>query len=175
MLTKVISGGQTGADQAGLRVARRFGIHTGGWMPKGWKTSRGPDPEIGRLFGLREHPGDYADRTETNVRISCGTLRFAADFNAPGEKCTLKWIEKHHKPFLDIDMRSPPAVSEVADWLRQNRIQVLNVAGNVEPKSPTGKAHGISAFVEAYLAELFRALGHEEQAAPDGDDAGNRP
>ena len=36
---KVISGGQTGADQAGLVAARRFGIPTGGWMPRGWKTS----------------------------------------------------------------------------------------------------------------------------------------
>jgi hypothetical protein len=29
---RVVSGGQTGADQAGLIAARRFGIPTGGWM-----------------------------------------------------------------------------------------------------------------------------------------------
>jgi hypothetical protein len=31
MLAKVISGGQTGADQGGLRAARAADIPTGGW------------------------------------------------------------------------------------------------------------------------------------------------
>jgi Circularly permutated YpsA SLOG family len=38
LLKKIISGGQTGADQAGLRTAKRLGIETGGWMPQGWRT-----------------------------------------------------------------------------------------------------------------------------------------
>jgi hypothetical protein len=33
---KVISGGQTGADQGGLRAAKAAGIPTGGWAPRGW-------------------------------------------------------------------------------------------------------------------------------------------
>jgi hypothetical protein len=32
----VISGGQSGADQAGLRAARTAGIRTGGTAPRGW-------------------------------------------------------------------------------------------------------------------------------------------
>jgi hypothetical protein len=35
MLERVISGGQTGADQAGLAAAKRLGVPTGGFMPKG--------------------------------------------------------------------------------------------------------------------------------------------
>ncbi len=35
MLDKVVSGGQTGADQAAWRVARAYRIATGGWMPAG--------------------------------------------------------------------------------------------------------------------------------------------
>ena len=38
MLTKIISGGQTGADRAGLDVAIEFDIPHGGWIPKGRKT-----------------------------------------------------------------------------------------------------------------------------------------
>jgi len=38
---KVISGGQTGADQAGLVAAARFAIPTGGWMPHGFETAEG--------------------------------------------------------------------------------------------------------------------------------------
>jgi RNA polymerase sigma factor (sigma-70 family) len=41
MVRKVISGGQTGADQAGLFAAEAFGIETGGWMPKGFLTLAG--------------------------------------------------------------------------------------------------------------------------------------
>ena len=93
---RVISGGQTGADQAGLIVARRFGLPTGGWMPHGWKTATGPNPQLGQEFGLREHAGDYAARTAANVRDSDGTIRLAASFQTLGERCTAKWI-KHYQ------------------------------------------------------------------------------
>lgn len=38
MLLKVISGGQLGADQAGLAAAKAVGIRTGGFAPKNYKT-----------------------------------------------------------------------------------------------------------------------------------------
>lgn len=163
MLANVISGGQTGADQAGLRTARRFGIPTSGWMPKGWETSRGPDPELGREFGLQEHPGGYAERTEANVRDSDGTLRFAADFSSRGERCTFNCIQRHGKPYFDVHMNDPPPVETVAEWIERTHIRVLNIAGNVEPKSRTARAYGITDFVASYLADLFRILGHPER------------
>ena len=61
---KVISGGQTGADQAGLIAAEKAGITTGGWMPKGFRTLDGPNPGLAARFGLREHPSEeYPPRT----------------------------------------------------------------------------------------------------------------
>lgn len=45
MLTKIISGGQTGADQAGIDVAIKLNIPHGGWIPKGRLTEDGPLPE----------------------------------------------------------------------------------------------------------------------------------
>jgi hypothetical protein len=42
MLERVISGGQTGVDQAALRVAKAIGLATGGWAPLGWETEDGP-------------------------------------------------------------------------------------------------------------------------------------
>jgi Circularly permutated YpsA SLOG family len=51
---KIISGGQTGADQAGWRAAKACGLETGGWMPKGWKTELGCSPFFGPLkMGVR--------------------------------------------------------------------------------------------------------------------------
>ncbi len=45
MLTKIISGGQTGADQAALDAAIELGIPHGGWIPKERLTEAGPLPE----------------------------------------------------------------------------------------------------------------------------------
>jgi len=160
---KVISGGQAGADQGGLQAAARFGIATGGWMPKGFLTTDGPRPDLAKQYGLREHPTstDYPDRTELNVRQSAGTIRFAANFDSPGEKCTLKYIREHHKPRIDIDMHAPLPVEEVVAWIRKHKIKTLNVSGNVEPKSRTAKSYGITAFVVEYLSKVFEQLGHQ--------------
>jgi hypothetical protein len=38
MLERVISGGQTGVDQAALRAAQACGLETGGYAPLGWET-----------------------------------------------------------------------------------------------------------------------------------------
>jgi hypothetical protein len=41
MIRKIISGGQTGADQAALDAAIKYNFPHGGWIPKDrrWKTS----------------------------------------------------------------------------------------------------------------------------------------
>ncbi len=138
-LTRIISGGQTGADQAGLFVAERFGIPTGGWAPHGWRTSEGAAPTLLRdRFHLQEHPGDYPDRTFANVRDSDATLRLAVDFQTPGDLCTLRAIQHFRKPWLDIDLAHPTPASEIAGWLAALNIRVLNVAGNRERRETPG-------------------------------------
>ena len=65
MLIKIISGGQTGADQAALDAAIALGIPHGGWIPKGRLTEAGPLPE---KYNLAEMPTkDYLKRTKHNV------------------------------------------------------------------------------------------------------------
>ena len=77
MVERVISGGQTGADQAGLAAAKKLGISTGGYMPKGWRTERGPRPDFAAEYGLQEAAtAAYPDRTEQNVIFSDGTVVF---------------------------------------------------------------------------------------------------
>ena len=46
MLVQINSGGQTGADQAAWRVAKAFGVRSGGRMPNGFLTADGPGPEF---------------------------------------------------------------------------------------------------------------------------------
>jgi hypothetical protein len=164
MLELVMSGGQTGADQAGLRIAKQFGIPTGGWMPSDWQTEAGPRPDFQQLYGMKRLvDGGYKERTEANVRLSDGTIRFAADFNSMGEKCTLNAIHENNKPHVDVDINNPVSIASVAQWIRQNNIRKLNIAGNKQPAKPNAKAYRITEFTEQFLTELFMELGFSKQ------------
>src|SRR5210317_1476146 len=128
---KVISGGQTGADQAGLYAAKEVGWETGGYAPKGWRTQGEPAPQLMALFGVQEHfKYEYPPRTELNVKNSDCTFRLAHNFNSPGEKCTLKFIKKHGKPCMDININDPVNPFIVAKWLKLNKYEIINIAGN---------------------------------------------
>lgn len=146
MIKKVISGFQTGVDIAAIRAASELGIPTGGFIPKGFKTLQGRHPEYAKLYNAIEHSSSsYKERTWDNVLSSDGTLRIASNFNSSGEKCTLKAILAHSKPYYDINIdiytksfsQSKDVVNYmVMKWIRDNKISVLNVAGNSEETSP---------------------------------------
>ena len=163
MLELVMSGGQTGADQAGLRIAKQFGIPTGGWMPSDWQTEDGSRPEFQQLYGMKcFHTGGYKERTEANVRLSDGTIRFAADFNSRGEKCTLNAINDNNKPYMDIDINNPVSTAIVAKWIREKNVKKLNIAGNKQPANRNARAFMITEFTEQFLSELFTELGFKK-------------
>ena len=151
-LERVISGAQTGADRAALVAARAAGIPTGGWMPKGFLAQDGCHPEFAELYGVRDHSSDrYPPRTALNVKESDATLRFATEWESPGEVLTLDLCRRYKKPRLDLTPDATPAA--VAAWLNANGVKVLNVAGNTERTSP-----GIGVVVEAFLAEVFALI-----------------
>jgi hypothetical protein len=153
-LKKIISGGQTGADQGGLIAAALRQIKTGGHAPHGYKTLEGTNYRLKAVFGLEEHPSpSYPPRTDANVKNSDATIRFAVKFNSPGEKCTLRAIRSHKKPYLDIDIENPLSPVEVADWIISNNVEVLNIAGNSE------KTYlGMERFVVGFLLKVFDEL-----------------
>jgi len=159
MLTKVISGGQTGADQAGLRAAKICGLETGGWMPKGFKTESGPRPEFAITYRVREHKSDkFPPRTRQNIRDSDGTLMFSADLHSHGSQLTVcvcvEYVNPCLCPVVTIGTPSDQVRwSAVADWIEKNQIKTLNVAGNRESKAP-----GIGDWVEHFLIGVFMEL-----------------
>ncbi len=162
-LERVISGGQTGADRAALAAARAAGIPTGGGMPRGFRAQDGPRPEFAELYGVREHDSDrYPPRTALNVKESDATLRFASDWDSPGEVLTLAMGERYRKPHLDVPLDGSVTPADVAEWIVEGGVRVLNMAGNAERTSP-----GIEAFVAAFMAEVFRIL-REPSAAESG-------
>jgi len=159
MLTKVISGGQTGADEAGLVTARLYGLETGGWMPANCITQDGNKSHFKELYGMQEHTEfGYKPRTFANVRDSNGTVRFANNFKSPGEICTLNAIRYYQKPFYDvyIDGSQEMMITQFIKWLTDNNIFVLNVAGNSRKSCPIAFD-----FVCEYLTRTFEQLGLE--------------
>ena len=157
MLKKVISGGQTGADIAGLKAAKLRGLETGGTMTKGWKTLKGPKPEYEEMYGMEESDTfDYPTRTRDNVESSHGTVRFATDFWSPGEICTKKAIDFYGRPYYDVlaDENAWDLLPEVVGWIKRNKIEILNVAGNTEQSAP-----GMEKFVFHFMLAVFDELG----------------
>lgn len=158
MVRKVISGGQIGADIAGLRAAAKLGIETGGYAPKDFQTRKGPNLELRDIYGLEDSKLPYAGRTELNVFHSDATMRLAWNFQSPGELCTAKWIRFHHKPSIDVLIAViHPGVKDgysfrmepvpIARWLVDKKVAVLNVAGNADPVMEDA--------VEAYLTNVL--------------------
>jgi len=127
---KIISGGQTGADRAGLDAAKSLGLETGGYAPRGFKTEKGPDPSL-KDFGLTEHvSSNYNDRTMQNILESDATIIFG-DVTSTGSKNTLRFAKDTKKPVL-----VNPTASELKAFLSTNNISTLNIAGNRASVNP---------------------------------------
>lgn len=146
---RIISGGQTGADQAALRAARACGIPTGGRAPKGWATEDGPAPWLAD-YGLIEHPDPgYPARTEANARDSDATL-WLGSMDSSGYRATARACTRHRRPMLVVYPGMTP--SEALAWLeRLPSVATLSVAGNRESVNP-----GIGGRAERWLTALFR-------------------
>ena len=74
------------------------------------------------------YPGDrliISFETEQNVLNSDGTVYFSTDEDSAGRIATQRFAKQHNKPFL-----LNPTSQELAQWLVDNNINTLNVAGN---------------------------------------------
>jgi hypothetical protein len=138
MIKKIISGGQTGADQAALDTAIRWNIPHGGWLPRGRLTEAGRLPD---RYQMQEMPTDsYAARTERNVIDSDGTLIISHGPLTDGSKYTKEMAQKHNRPFLHIDLNEtdiPNAARHVYNWIADTRIKTLNTAGSRASNDPS--------------------------------------
>jgi hypothetical protein len=133
-IEKIVSGGQTGVDRAGLDVAIALHIPHGGWCPKGRKTENGTVPSV---YQLNETPAaEYRQRTEWNVRDSDGTLILTHGEPTGGTALTITLADTCARPCLVIDLNASPAPETVSAWLAANHIKVLNVAGPRESGCP---------------------------------------
>jgi len=146
MLTRIISGGQTGADQGGLEAGKELGLETGGAAPRYFLTENGPQPKLLEGYGLveLEQPG-YQIRTLINVINSDLTVVFGNQ-GSPGSRLTLNYCKERSKPYL-----VNPSSDDLLKAIVVGSTKVLNVAGNRESKNP-----GIQERVKKFLVEALK-------------------
>ncbi len=130
MLERIISGGQTGADQAALDTALKYNISYGGWIPQGRKTEAGPLPSRYRMSVMPT--SDYRDRTLQNILDSQGTAVLYHGRLMGGSRLTRELAKIQNKPCIAVNLVTHDPLEAalmlqafVKDW----NIGVLNVAG----------------------------------------------
>ena len=155
-IEKIISGGQTGADQGGLEAGKALGLMTGGTAPPRFITEVGSCKRLLESFGLVEGKRDpriYPLRTEANVFNSDGTVVFGVVSSA-GSRLTLQMCRQYKRPWFLVT--TPESHDELTIkafwvWLEDNEVSVLNVAGNRE-----SKGRGLQERVRLFLVAALK-------------------
>jgi hypothetical protein len=135
---RIVSGGQTGVDRAGLAWAIRRGLPYEGWCPKGRRAEDGIIPS---RYRLRQTPSArYAQRTAWNVRDSDATVIFSQSARLFGGSLrTRDSCRDFGKPVLHL-ASNVFTVTESAillsNFLREHTVRLLNVAGPRESQEP---------------------------------------
>lgn len=135
---KIISGGQTGVDRAALDAAISLNIPHGGWCPKGRLAEL--DATIPEKYELKEtDSSDYSVRTKLNIKGSDGTLILVPETPikiTDGTLLTINEAIRTDKPHFIIDLSKTVDIESIINWVKQNNINILNVAGPRESQAP---------------------------------------
>jgi hypothetical protein len=150
---KIITGGQTGADRAGMDAAIDLGIDYGGSIPAGRRTEAGAlSRKYNKMKELKSR--HYQARTEKNVLDADATLIFTFNKIGSGSALTKKIADKHYKPCLHINLskqQDDEAIRIVSEWLDAVRPHTLNIAGSRE-----SAAEGIYSRVYSLLIRVLK-------------------
>lgn len=125
-ITKVLSGGQSGADRGAMDAAQACGMPVGGWCPAGGWAEDLPDPPgvLALYPQMTETPsGDVAQRTEWNIRDSscCIVLNTLERGTSKGTDLGYECYKKYDIPHFEIVIDGPVSVDDQIDlvvkWL----------------------------------------------------------
>ena len=151
---KIISGGQTGVDRAALDVALKNGIDCGGWCPAGRLDEFGTIPDQYPVNELKD--GGFTERTLQNIKDADGTIIVYPGKLGGGTKQTLRFCLEQQRPHQLLDASKIPteeAARLIADFVRNHKIEILNVAGPRESEWPEGYDYAFRAL------EIFWRIG----------------
>ena len=159
-VVKLISGGQSGADIAGLRAGRRLQLETGGFAPQGYRTARGADLSLASYGLIQLTGGDfrsqYPRRSMMNVDAADATIAIRLGGSVGTDKSigyalTKKWHSvstavandprpptseppTKYRPVLVVHSLDSEAsvVMAIMVFVQRHRVRVLNVCGHRE-------------------------------------------
>jgi putative molybdenum carrier protein len=143
---KITSGGQTGVDRAALDIALTHGIECGGWCPAGRLDEFGRIPNHYPVHELQS--GGLTERTLQNVKDSDGTVVMYPRELRGGTEQTVRFCLELNRPHQLIDalrVATEEAAKLIADFVRKNKIGILNVAGPRQSEWPEGYAYAFRA------------------------------
>jgi len=162
LISKIVSGGQTGVDRGALEAAYDLGFPYGGIIPKGRKAE---DGQVPLKFDMEvAYHADYLFRTRMNVSHSDATLIISRYNLNPkptetrtslsgGTKRTQEFCTQYRKPCLVLFTKDFNAAHnwllKTARDLRKEGL-VLNVAGPRESKNK-----GIQQATYDFIKELL--------------------
>ena len=126
-------------DRAALDAALRRGAESGGWCPTGRLDEFGRIPDC---YSLKEFEnGGFTERTLHNVKDSDGTIIIYSGKLGGGTEKTVHFCVEQRRPHELIDacnVSTEKAAQLIADFVRENKIDILNVAGPRASEWPQG-------------------------------------
>ena len=150
---KIISGGQTGVDTAALYTAINLSLPYGGWVPKGRTNEDGPISN--KFTELREaNSSDNKVRTILNVQDADTLLVLTEGSKSSGTQLAIEEAHRLKIPVKIIvlsDCEATLASQQIIDFLREQKPEVLNIAGPRE-----SEAKGICKKVQTILEDAIR-------------------
>lgn len=170
-LMKIIAGGQSGADRAGLDVARHLKFPWGGYAPRSWLTEDGTlsvkyrwetvatvggDGLIlptGDLDGQHTYANYYRERTKLNVELADLVLIFVRDavHQTPGSRMTRDHCQETGTEWVFVVFDGHDVPGAIRAVLEARLPETLMIAGSRESKVP-----GIYAYTYVALREALK-------------------
>ncbi len=117
-----------------MDFAITYDLKCGGYCPKGRKAE---DGIINNKYPLKETDSSkYEQRTRLNVLKSDGTLIIYDTVMDKGTLLTLKTAKDNNIPYFLIDIKMQSSIEQIRQWISENKINTLNIAGSRESVQP---------------------------------------
>ncbi len=130
MIQKIISGCESGVEQAALDIAVKMNIPRGGWISSWQKQELGKKADT---YQLQEMPNVTHSRiAEHNIRNSDGVLIIAKGEMIGNSALYKRMAQKFDLPCLYIDLNKVSefqASEQISSWIREHKIRILYITG----------------------------------------------